>query len=434
MHVLHTGAVKSGNSWLYTIVRLALDKAGVPDCGFWREHPCYRPIVETLEHRGSFEAMEAIDLFDVTPWTFRFELGRTDAFMPILDLDDYVSRCRQLWTHAAASDRLDEIVRRVDKVVCIVRDPRDVAVSFAHYVFAPTYVKQRPEFRFNTTTPQEYLDLRYSIILHDWCRHVYGYLRRVDRWPLHIVLYERLLSHFDEEFDRLLAHLGLRLDASAKREIKEQVSFGAMRRSGPDHARVGAREQWRRGLTAAQQQEALDVAGPLLRLLGYPTSATHVGTSEPAVPAALDWRGWVHDPSPHPDLRALSYQDLVRLYREMFQRVASESITQVAAWGADVSGRALLDAAADAGIAVTYVVDRDPSRQGGMLGGVRIVAPDEVGRHLPVLPFAIGSLGSIEAIRAEIAARFAFMPDLKVYSAVPGRGIAVAARSMRSVA
>jgi aryl sulfotransferase len=427
VRVLHTGYGKSGNSWLYTIVKLALDAAGHPDRGFLREHPVHQPLVDA-GFLGLLEGGHLVDCFDVAEHGFVFEFGRTSAWAPILDVDDYVARCRQLWTHAHATDRLLEIARRVDRTVCIVRDVRDVAVSNARYMFSPANVKHFPQYRKGYANPQEYLDATFRGIVHDWANHVYGCLRRRDEFPMHIVLYERLLNQFDCEFDRLLAFLGLELDAAAKAAIKQQVSFDTMRTKGAEHVQVGKRNQWRKALTPQQQDLADCVAGPLLRLLGYPTSHETDMTADPEVPAVINFESWVDKPWPRPESSRIPYVDLVTVYREAMERVQRDGSGSIAVWGGDACGRAAVDAAELCNVRVDYVVDRNPAIQQKRLGGAPVVSPDDIGSRVPLVPFVIGSLNSVEHLQVEIRRRFNGQSGLKVYAPIPGRVPAAPAR------
>jgi aryl sulfotransferase len=421
MRILHNGYGKSGNNWLYAIVRKSLDAAGHPEQGYWREHPCNLPL-QSLGYVGLVEGGEDIDCIEVGPHSFMFELGRTSAWAPIIDVEEYVSKCRQIWTHAHPTDRLGEMVRRVDKVVCIVRDVRDVVVSGAHYPFAPGNVRQYPQFRQGWKDPQEYLDSHFRGVIHDWARHVYGFLRRLDEWPLHIVLYERLLNQFDAEYDRLLDFLGLELDDQQKRMIKEQVSFDSMRRGSPEHLRAGSRNQWRKALTKAQIDEAEIVAGPLLRLLGYPSAGDVNNTDDPEIPATLDWHGWRDDPWPHADPDAFTYPDLVRVYSEVMGRIAADSVHSVAGWGGNVCGRAMVDAAQMAGIDMRYLIDRNTGLQGQRVGGVPVVSPDAVGVDVPFHPIVLGGLRSVIPLEAEARHLLRGQRGLGIYAPIPGRG------------
>ncbi len=422
MRVLHAGYGKSGNSWLYTIVRLALDAAGHPRRGFWLDHPCNRPLA-ALGYVGLMEGAADVDCVEVGRHALLYEIGRTSAFAPILDVDDYVGRCRQIWTHAHAEDRLAEIVQRVDRVVYIVRDVRDVAVSNARYMFAPENVRWYPQYRRGHPTPDAYLAAEFRGILHDWARHVYRWLRRRDEWGVHVVLYERLLTRFDEELDRLLAFLGLQLDEAARRHVAEKARFDVMRQAAPQHLQSGTREQWRGVLSPAQLDEAQSVAGPLLRLLGYRTPWDRGPARDPELPPAIEWHGWIEGRWPHPDGAAFTYPDLVKLFREALDRAAAEGASEVAGWGAGVCGRALADAAEAQGVALRYLVDRNPSLHGEFVGGVPVVAPGDVGRSVPVLPFVIASLASVDPIECELRDRFGRVAGFRLYAPIPGRAL-----------
>ncbi len=100
--------------------------------------------------------------------------------------------------------------------------------------------------------------------------HVGGYLKHQKDLNIHFVFYEILLHNFDQDLEKILEYMGIDLDAKARGEIKEKVSFNNMRKDSPNHIIKGKLGEWVDLLTDAQKEEVLEIANPLLKLLNYP--------------------------------------------------------------------------------------------------------------------------------------------------------------------
>ena len=280
MIVLQAGVPKSGNLWLYQILERSLEEAGLERRRFITGHPIY-PLARTW--RLSYPEQAAVDVLD-------FEGGRvfcriSNRFREAVDLDVYRARASHVWTHSEVHEADIPSFARFDRIVCIVRDPRDVALSMAHFAFTPYMIEHYPH---SSPTPEAYLERHLVKIAKRWAQHVGGYLRARDRLPLNLVCYERLLADFATEYDRLLAFLGLELDAPTRQRVAASVSFAAMRASRPNHLRAGRSEGWRAALSPAQIAAVAAVAGPMLDLLGYPRDAGASAIGLPEVPMQVD--------------------------------------------------------------------------------------------------------------------------------------------------
>lgn len=79
-----------------------------------------------------------------------------------------------------------------------------------------------------------------------------------------------MLHNFDRELEKILEYFGIELDAKAKDEIKEKVSFNHIKKDSQNHLIKGKLGEWVYLLSDAQKEEVLQIATPLLKLLNYP--------------------------------------------------------------------------------------------------------------------------------------------------------------------
>ena len=280
MIVLQAGVPKSGNLWLYQILESVWAEAGLPRRRFITGHPIYE---QARSWPLSYPEQASVDVLD-------FERGR--AFCRISsrfreevgDLAGYCARASHVWTHSEVTDADLPQLGRFDRIVYILRDPRDVAISMARFAFTPY---MRAHYPHHSRSPEAYLERHLTKLTKHWVQHVGGWLRQQGRLRLGFVCYERLLADLPGELARLLAFLGLELDAAARQRVQAAVSFAAMRASRPNHLRTGRSGGWRASLSAAQAREVEAIAAPLLRLLGYPLDAAGPA-GLPLVPAQLD--------------------------------------------------------------------------------------------------------------------------------------------------
>lgn len=280
MVILQAGVPKSGNVWLHRILQLTLDHGGVPRRSYIQAHPIQ---AQARTWELSYQGHADVDNLDILPAGC---VCRISAVFrePVTDLDAYLRRCRHVWTHSTINARSPAVLPKFDRIVYIIRDPRDVAISMANYVFTP-HVQRRfpPHYEKSPTT---FLQHALDGLLRDWVQHVGGWLRYQDGPPVHVVFYERLRQSFDAELTALADYLGVRLDVAARAAIRTATDFAAMKPGSPNHLRQGLAGGWRQVCTGPQNRLATQIAGPLLRLLNYPVHPTDPETL-PARPASL---------------------------------------------------------------------------------------------------------------------------------------------------
>lgn len=267
MTILQAGMAKSGNFWLYRILQNIIHYAGLPQRSFIQQQPIYA-IAQTWPL--STEEQASVDVMDIEAHGCFYRISSIFR-MPIEDLDGYIAQCSHVWTHSDFCTLSDVVLPKFDKVVYIIRDPRDVALSMSRFVFTDYMRRYNPH---GETDPDAFLDRTLSLRMKNWVEHVGGYLKAHQRLNIHVVFYERLLHDFDAELRRLLACLDVALSEEDIARIRQDVDFAAMHSANPQHVRKGQAGQWRQALSKRQQRRARRVAGPMLRLLGYPLMAT----------------------------------------------------------------------------------------------------------------------------------------------------------------
>lgn len=262
MALLQVGVAKSGNFWLYKILQSVAIHGGIEQRSFIKNHPIHeRAKAWELSYAGQAD----IDVLDIERENCFCRIGSVFR-EPIGDMGSYIRQCSHVWTHSEFCNRSALVLPRFDKVIYIVRDPRDVSVSEAKFAFTPYMKKYYPHDEKNA---KEYLAHRLEGIMRHWVRHVGGYLHHKDKLNIHFVFYERLLHSFDSELSNLLDFLGLELGSDAINDIKAEVDFSTMKRENPRHVRKGLSGEWARVLTDRQKRQSLRIAGSMLELLNY---------------------------------------------------------------------------------------------------------------------------------------------------------------------
>ena len=279
MKILQIGVPKSGNFWLYKIVQSVMTHAGLAQDSFIQNHPIH-PLAQAWPLSHSEQAN--IDVLDIERHRCFYRVSSVFR-MPIVDIDAYLAACSHVWSHSAYNPRSERVLPKFDKVVYIVRDPRDHAISMARFAFTPYMQLVSPH---DAADRKLYLRQRLPMMIRDWVGHVGGYLPHVQRLNMHLVFYERLIHAFDSEMAALLRYLELEPSPALVAQIKRDVAFDTMQQQHPDHVRKGQAGQWRQRLSAKQKRQAVWLAKPLLTLLGYSETAVSP-TNLPALPADL---------------------------------------------------------------------------------------------------------------------------------------------------
>jgi len=197
VHILQAGVPKSGNYWLYRIINSIFTHCGLEKKSFIQNTPMYR-VAKTWEL--SYKEQSSIDVLDIDPHKCYYRISSIFR-MPVDDIDTYIQQTSVVWTHSCFCDLSRVILPKFDKIIYIIRDPRDVALSMAYFVFTPYMQKYFPVQERNY---KEYLARKLAGRMKNWVEHVGGYFQFCDKLNIHAVFFENLRFSFEKEMERLL--------------------------------------------------------------------------------------------------------------------------------------------------------------------------------------------------------------------------------------
>jgi aryl sulfotransferase len=258
--IIQIGYPKSGSYWLYKILSEIKAVAGIKHRSFIKEDPIY-PLAKEWDLVSKEQA--DIDMIDVLYQGCFYRISSRYRNR-IENLDQYVKKTNHVWTHSNFCSKSPEVFKHFDKVIYIIRDPRDIAVATAKYAFSPYMKKHFPTWHQDI---EEYLEKELPGICKSWTNHVMEYLECGVK--IHFLFYERLLFDFDNELNSLLEYLQLDLSTSKTAEIKNHVAFNNLLGSNPEQQKPKL-YGWKNRLSGWQKSRCLDNAKPLLHFLNYP--------------------------------------------------------------------------------------------------------------------------------------------------------------------
>jgi aryl sulfotransferase len=257
-HILQAGLHKSGNLWIHETIKKALKLAGKNTTPFVTQHAKLNPNTSN-ESKNSLFGHDVIDIEDYKMYA-RISLSNQ---LPIDDLSTYISSSSLVWTHSLVTPLSQKVYSQFDKVIYIIRDPRDAAVSMAHFTQTDA---RKQQFK----NPDHYLQKKLAQNIRQWMRHVAEHIELSDKVNMHFVFYERFLTTFDQELRALLDYLEVDLTQAQIDELTKEVSFDEMKKKRPNHVREGGSYKWIKTLAPNHQKSVLKIAQPLLTALNYP--------------------------------------------------------------------------------------------------------------------------------------------------------------------
>jgi hypothetical protein len=192
------------------------------------------------------------------------------------------ARLRPLWVKTHHARVVLDDVRLIPEVytsksVYIVRDPRDVAISFAHW--SKTGVDD--SIRWMNAGMAMMRNRNTQSIFHflgTWSSHV-------DSWGCHAdtltIRYEDMHEKPEETFSKVLEHVGIEVDAERVKQAVENVAFDRLHKFEDTEKfheapptidrffRVGKAGQWRDILTDEQTEQIETDHGHTMKRMGY---------------------------------------------------------------------------------------------------------------------------------------------------------------------
>jgi hypothetical protein len=162
--------------------------------------------------------------------------------------------------------------------IYVVRNPLDVAVSYAHHCARPVddviADMARPGFR---TLPEE---RHISELTGAWGQHVASWMGLGSR-PVHVMRYEDMLGSPERAFGTLCRFLNIRIDGAGLRRAVENSSFAELSRQEEERGfverpgraarffRTGKAGVWRDALTREQTEAVIGTQAPMMQRLRY---------------------------------------------------------------------------------------------------------------------------------------------------------------------
>lgn len=276
MNILQISAPKSGSYWLNTILKKTLVKKGQEISYFIKQQPEYEDL---KQKKLSFKGQAGTDMLDIED---QGPFYRVSSLLkkPVPDLQEYAQEATLAWTHSTWCSKTAEVFTLFDRKVCIVRDPRDTALSAAKFAFTP-YMKQH--YPTSYTSAEDFLEGEFERFLDQWVWFYGNYLLHSAELDLHFVFYENLLKSFPKEYDSFLKYLEIELSKEEKKEIEEEVSFSSLKEESPRHLQKGKSRKWVEKLSLDQIEKTSVKAGALMRIFGYPLTPGE-GDKLPAIP------------------------------------------------------------------------------------------------------------------------------------------------------
>ncbi len=263
-HLLVLGYPKCGNVWLRSLMADLLPAGGVDFRQIMASHPI-APVLEAMDLGIKDQAWQD---------SLRFEPLRVYQDIPMVfmwaipDIDTYAAATSMAHSHSPWRAEIEAQVRAFSHRVLIVRDPRDVAVSWSRWIFTPFNRMHRPTLH---ETPESLLVEDLPKRIEEWVMHHQGWL--VDRaadLSLHVVFYEQLVDDTPRELRRIADHLGLEISEEALVAVAEKHALKQMKKKQPHHVFRGGWGGWLEHLDERQIFTAQRIAGQMMKKLGYP--------------------------------------------------------------------------------------------------------------------------------------------------------------------
>jgi aryl sulfotransferase len=279
IHILQAGVPKSGNYWLYKIIENILATGGVKKKSFITKHPSF-PKVKKMKLNHKDRAY--MDVISIKKDNIFYSIGPTHS-EKIVNFDKYINKTTHVWTHSPFTKQSKLFFPKFDKIVYILRDPRDVALSMSDYAFTP-YVKKY--FNNKHDSIQAYLDINFENSLLRWSENVTSYLTKLNSYNIYVIFYERLVDDTEKEINNLAEFLGTKLTKKDLNKIVDAVTFKNMKKESPGHLNKGKSYRWKTALNLFQKKRAYFLIKEILAYLHYPLYDTQ--NSQPRLPKRIN--------------------------------------------------------------------------------------------------------------------------------------------------
>ena len=230
--IVVTGYPKSGNTW---IARLVAELVGCPINGFWSHRKTDDRGIEELDRISDYCCYKSHDQYH------------------------------------ECSSRINDITH----LVYVVRDPRDIVISGAHYFkfkgIFPNSLRSKIKKMFKTVLNGRKKTHYYCRI--PWSQHVKPFIEN----NIFYVKYENMLLNPKEQCLRICEHLKIKVSEQKLLQAIENQSFGNKKEffkkiknfNSYRHLRSGKMGEWKTQLSKVQINRLTRELNPTLDLLGY---------------------------------------------------------------------------------------------------------------------------------------------------------------------
>ena len=278
---------KSGTTWLRTVLTSYLREDGGPAS-------INALLGQPANHRETFEEYLGLDSSDMTEAEiarylprFRELLAeRLYANQPPAQQDDEPSivKAHEAYRLPGGAPRFP--AAGAAGVVYLVRNPLDVAVSYAHHLnwSIDRTIRLMADPTAHETRLAGGIFDRLAEPLSTWSGHVESWTRQT-ALRLHVARYEDLLANPHAAFGAIVRFAGFDLDQARLGRAIEHAAFHRLQAqeaesgfsekqpTAPSFFRAGVAGSWRTALTAAQVQAVTAAHGDVMARCGYPPPA-----------------------------------------------------------------------------------------------------------------------------------------------------------------
>lgn len=310
MRLLQAGMAKSGNYWLWNILQEIITAGGLPNESFIQNHPIH-DIARGWEL--SFKRQADIDVLDIQRPQCFYRIS-TIFRMPIKNLDDYLSQCKHVWTHSEYNPMSADVFPRFDKIVLIIRDPRDVLVSSAK--FSKTNYGQDFLGGHELST-EAYVNTYLARSLRNWSKYNLDYLSQMTKYNIHVVFYEQLIADFHKTVRDLCNYLDVTLDTETIQSIYEKTHFTTLKQQDPSHVRQGKAYKWVSQFNDVQKTDVAETVGDFLTTIGYPVKDSETSRIPDAGVIDLTKLDNIYKQMTSPSLKVRTKSALIRLINQL---------------------------------------------------------------------------------------------------------------------
>lgn len=266
---------KSGNTWL----RLALPALRLGRTIDFSVRSDFAPIAAS---RIAFDRVLEIESSDLTADEIAILRPRCYEALARLAAEPLFRKVHDAWSLTPAGEPLFPASVTLGTIY-VVRDPRDVAISFAHHVGQgiDRVIARMNDARTNLVSQETQLSEQLPQFLGDWSDHVAGWRAAPGARPTLLIRYEDMKVDPGRQLRRIADYVDWPVTDEAVHHAVEATSFETLRateetfgfRERPGAAkrffREGRAGGWREVLSAAQAGALEAAHGAMMRELGY---------------------------------------------------------------------------------------------------------------------------------------------------------------------